>query len=156
LDEKKGRYEYRLVWNDVIYQPGELKVVVYKDGKRWATDIVKTTAPAAKLALKADRKKIAADGRDLAFITVTVEDKSGLMVPQADNAIHFEISGPGAIVATDNGDPTDLTSFQSHERKAFNGLALAIVRSDRPGATTLEASSPGLLSSEVKIKVREP
>ena len=77
------------------YQPGELKVVAYKNGKKWATDRVKTTGPAAKLTLQPDRRRINADGKDLSFVTLTVEDKHGLMVPRADNAVHFEISGPG-------------------------------------------------------------
>jgi beta-galactosidase len=151
---KKEPGEYRIIWNDVAYQPGELKVVAYKNGKRWADDTVQTSGPAAKLVLTANRKKISADGKDLAFITVTVEDKNGIVVPQADNPIHFTTSAPGEIVATDNGDPTDLTSFPSHDRKTFNGLALAIVRGIQPGSMVLQASSPGLLSSKIKIKAK--
>ena len=150
--EKKQPGEYRIIWNDVAYRPGKLKVVAYKNGKRWAQDLVETSGPAARLALEADRKAISADGKDLSFVTVTVEDKNGLVVPPAKNAIHFDISEPGEIVATDNGDPTDLTSFPSHDRKAFNGLALVIVRCDRPGTATLVVSSPGLRSVRTKIK----
>jgi beta-galactosidase len=154
--KKKGPYEYRLVWDNVTYQPGTLKVVAYKDGKKWASDVVKTTGPAAKLILLADRDKIQADGKDLSFVTVKVEDKHGLMVPQAKNAIHFEISGPGEIVATDNGDPTDLTSFQSHDRKVFNGLGLAIVRTKagQPGTIKLIAQSDGLSPAKIQIESR--
>ena len=148
----KGQYEYRLVWDDVQYQPGELKVVAYKNGKRWAKDEVRTTGEPAKIVLTAERKKISADGKDLLYVTAMVEDKKGLTTPLADNAIHFDISGPGEIVATDNGDATDLTAFPSHDRKAFNGLALAIIRSDQPGKVTLEASSPGLKSDRLKFK----
>lgn len=148
---KKGPDEYRLIWNDVAYQPGELKVVAYKNGKRWSNNIVRTSGPAAKLVLTADHKKIGAGGKDLCFITASVEDKDGMLVPLANNAIHFEISGPGEIAATDNGDATDLTSFPSHDRKAFNGLALAIVRCTQPGTAILEASSPGLPASHIKI-----
>ena len=121
---KKEPDQYRLCWNDVKYEPGELKVIAYKNGQPWATNVVQTTGPARKLALQPDRDKIRADGSDLSFVTLTVEDKSGLMVPRADNAIHFKISGPGEIVATDNGDATDLISFPSHDRKAFNGCVL--------------------------------
>ena len=126
--KKKGQYEYRLRWDDVVYQPGELKVVAYKNGKKWATDVVKTTGPAAKLKLQADRNTIKADGQDLSFVTVTVADKDGLLVPRSNNHVHFDIDGPGEIVATDNGDATSFESFQSHERNAFNGLCLVIVR----------------------------
>jgi hypothetical protein len=65
---------------------------------------------------------------ELAFITVRVLDKKGIPVPTADNTIQFEIAGPGEVVATDNGDPADLTAFPSKERKAFNGMALGIIR----------------------------
>jgi beta-galactosidase len=154
--KKKGQYQYRLCWNEVKYKPGELKVVAYKNGKKWATDVMQTTGPAAKLALQPDRDTIRDDGKDLSYVTVKVEDKRGLMVPQADNAIHFKISGPGEIVATDNGDPTDLTSFPSPDRKAFNGLALAIIRSEagQAGTIKLTAESGGLKAAMIAIKTK--
>jgi beta-galactosidase len=155
---KKGKFEYRLRWDDVKYAPGELKVVAYKDGKPWTTASVKTTGPAAKLLLTADRAKIAADGSDLSFITTTVADTEGLMVPRSKPKLKFEITGPGEIVATDNGDPTDHTSFQSTERAAFNGLALAIVRA-KPGASgpiIVKVSADGLAPMETTITATAP
>jgi beta-galactosidase len=154
--KKKGQYEYRLRWDDVVYQPGELKVVAYKNGRKWATDEVKTTGPAAKLSLHPDRDRIRADGRDLSFVTVAVADSSGSMVPRSQNRIRFEIEGPGEIVATDNGDPTNLESFQSKERNAFNGLCLVIVRSEegQPGTIKLTAVSNGLKPASVSIKTK--
>jgi beta-galactosidase len=154
--KKKGQYEYRLRWDDVGYQPGELKVVAYKNGRKWATDEVKTTGPAAKLSLHPDRDRIRADGRDLSFVTVAVADSSGSMVPRSQNRIRFEIEGPGEIVATDNGDPTNLESFQSKERNAFNGLCLVIVRSEegQPGTIKLTAVSNGLKLASVSIKTK--
>ena len=150
----KGPFEYRLHWDDVVYQPGTLKVVAYKNGKKWATDVMKTTGPAKKLTLKADRSKIAADGQDLSYITVTVADKHGLLVPRSNNHIKFEISGPGEIVATDDGDPTSFEPFQAPEHNAFNGLALVIVRAKtgEPGTIKLEAEADGLKSATIKIK----
>ena len=155
--KKKGQYEYRLRWDDVVYQPGELKVVAYKNGRKWATDEVKTTGPAAKLSLHPDRDRIRADGRDLSFVTVAVADSSGSMVPRSQNRIRFEIEGPGEIVATDNGDPTNLESFQSKERNAFNGLCLVIVRSEegQPGTIKLTAVSNGLKPASVSIKTKD-
>ena len=153
--KKKGQYEYRLHWDDVSYQPGELKVIAYKNGKKWATDTMKTTGPATKLVLSPDHSTIKADGRDLSFLTVTIADKSGLLVPRTKNRVSFSISGPGEIVATDNGNAIDLESFQSKERNAFNGLALAIVRSAGvPGTIVVKAESAGLASSEAKIASR--
>jgi beta-galactosidase len=126
----KGEYEYRLRWDDVIYQPGELKVIAYKDGELWAEEIVRTTDEPFRLEATADRSEIKADGRDLSFITVRVTDVFSQTVPVANNLIRFSIEGPGRIVATDNGDPTDFVPFPSNEREAFNGLALVIVQSE--------------------------
>ena len=78
----KGQYEYRLRWDDVTYEPGELKVVAYKNGKAWATDVMKTAGPAAKLLAQADRTMIVADGQDLSFVTITVADKDDVLVPR--------------------------------------------------------------------------
>jgi beta-galactosidase len=155
--KKKEQYQYRIVWNDVTYQPGELKVVAYKNGKKWATEVMKTTGPAQKLTMRPDRAKIQADGYDLSYVTVTVADKSGLMVPRSKNHIQFSIEGPGEIVATDNGDATSLVSFQSPERDAYNGLALVIVRAKpgHAGNIILKAKADGLESCETKIAASE-
>ena len=131
-------------------------MITYKNGKYWATDEMRTAGKAARLQLSADRKIINADGEDLSFITVRVLDEKGVIVPEASNQIQFEISGPGVIVATDNGNAADLTSFQSVERKAFNGLALAIVKTKNrmPGTIKITARSTGLSTSEIIIKAQ--
>jgi beta-galactosidase len=154
--KKKGEYEYRLRWDDVKYEPGELKVIAYKDGKEWATNNMRTAGDASRMTLKPDRATINADGCDLSFITLTVQDDKGVMVPCADNLIKFSISGPGEIVATDNGDPTDMTAFPSHERKAFNGLALVIVKSKRgqTGSVVVTAESDGLPPVTCSVNTR--
>ena len=155
--KKKEQYQYRIIWNDVTYQPGELKVVTYKNGKKWATEVMKTTGPAQKLTMQPDRPKIQADGNDLSYVTVTVADKSGLMVPRSKNHIQFSVEGPGEIVATDNGDATSLVSFQSPERDAYNGLALVIVRAKpgQAGNIVLKAKADGLESCDSKIAARK-
>ncbi|MGH7953364.1 MAG: DUF4982 domain-containing protein, partial [Limisphaerales bacterium] len=154
--KKKGPFEYRLRWDNVKYEPGTLKVVAYKNGKKWATDVVRTTGPAAKILLSPDRALIAADGKDLSYVTATVADKKNLMVPRASNRIHFEISGPGEIIATDNGDPTGLESFQSKDRNAFNGLALVIIRSTASAGTIrLTAHANGLSPATVTISSKK-
>ncbi len=152
--KKKGRYEYRLRWDDVVYEPGELKVVTFKNGKEWATDIMRTAGNASQMDLKPDRATISADGRDLSFVTLTVQDSNGIMVPRANNLIRFSVSGPGEIVATDNGDPTNLVPFPSHEREAFNGLCLVIVRGKpgQPGTIRLKAESKSLQSASVTLQ----
>lgn len=152
--KKKNKYQYRLRWDDTKYEPGELKVIVYKNGKKWAQDVVRTTKKPAMLKATADRTTIAADGKDLSFITVRITDENGLTVPTANNKISFTLEGNGAIIATDNGDPTSFTPFTSREREAFSGLALAVIRSmpDKPGKITLTAKSPGLKEAKVMIQ----
>lgn len=152
--KKKGQYEYRLHWDDVKYEAGALKVVAYRNGKKWAEDLVETTGVATKLEAKADRNIIKSDGKDLSFITVQIADNNNRMVPLSDNQINFSIEGPGEIVATDNGDPTNMVPFPSHERKAFNGLALVMVRSDagKTGIIKVKAKSPGLIDAIVEVK----
>jgi beta-galactosidase len=151
-----GQPAYRIRWDNVPYEPGELKVVAYKNGKKWATDTVKTTGEAKRLELQPDRSTIAGDGHDISFVTLRVADKAGLTVPRAGNLVRFSITGPGEIVATDNGDATDLASFQTTDRKAFNGLALAIVKAKRgqPGVITLTATSDGLTAAKTTIKLK--
>jgi beta-galactosidase len=152
--KQKGPYEYRLRWDDVVYQPGTLKVITYNNGKRWASDEMKTAGNPAKLKLAPDRDRIRADGRDLSFVTVTVTDQDGLTAPRSDNRIHFDLEGPGEIVATDNGDATSFESFQSHDRKTFNGLCLVIVRgkAGQPGKIEVTARADGLEVGTTSIK----
>jgi beta-galactosidase len=154
--KKKGEYEYRLRWDDVAYEPGELKVVAYRKGETWAENVTRTTGAAARLEAAADRSMISADGKDLAFITVMVTDRDGLTVPRSQPLVSFSIEGPGEIVATDNGDPTSFVSFPSHEREAFNGLVLAIIRTKEGsvGQITVNATSPGLAGGRVVLESR--
>ncbi len=152
--KKKAKFEYRLRWDDVVYEPGELKAVAYKAGKIWAEELVRTTDGPAKLQATADRAEIIADGKDLSFITIQITDKDGLMVPRSNNSIEFSIDGPGEIVGTDNGDSYNMESFASHKHEAFNGLALVIVRSKagEKGLITVTAKSNGLAESRIELE----
>ncbi|MBW4888518.1 DUF4982 domain-containing protein [Mucilaginibacter sp. HMF5004] len=152
--KKMQPYESRLRWDSIKYEPGELKVTAYKNGKKWAEDMVKTTGAASKLVLFANRSVIQDNSEDLAFITVQVSDNDGRMVPRTKNKISFSIEGPGEIVATDNGDATNLESFASHTREVFNGLCLVIVRAKagKTGMIKLKAESEGLVSQTILIK----
>ena len=151
---KKGQFEYRLRWEDVKYEPGELKVLAYKNGKKWASAVRKTASAPVRMEMTADRSTIRADGIDLSFVTVRILDKDGVPSPRADNRIRFSIEGPGEIVATDNGDPTSFESFQSPTRAAFNGLCLVIVRSrpGEPGKITVRAESESLESTTIPLQ----
>jgi hypothetical protein len=154
--KKRSAFEYRLRWDNVIYQPGKLMAVAYLHGEKWAREAVQTAGPAEKLAIQPDHDSLRCNGQDLSYVTIFVEDAYGHMVPRANNRIRFEISGPGEIVATDNGDPTDLTVFSSLERNAFNGMALVIVRSKlgQSGMILIKAKSNGLVSAVAQLTVR--
>jgi beta-galactosidase len=154
--KKKAQFEYRLRWDNVIYQPGEVRVIAYKNGMHWAEDKVQTTNETFAIKLQADRDKIQADGKDLAFITVSLVDKNNRLVPTAKNDLVFKLEGPGEIVATDNGDATNMVSFKSKERVAFNGLCLVIVRA-QPGKISelkLIATSKGLTDASIQIETK--
>jgi beta-galactosidase len=149
----KGQFEYRLRWDDVVYEPGKLEVVAYRNGQRWATDTMRTAQAPAALEATPDRATLRADGCDLVFVTVRVTDAAGVTAPRANNRIAFTLAGPGEIVATDNGDPTSFESFQSPARHAFNGLCLAIIRTRRgeTGAITVTATAEGLHAATAVI-----
>jgi len=116
------------------------------------TDEVKTAGSPAKIVLEADRNRIAADGRDLSFVTVKVLDEKGVLVPDAENLVRFKISGEGKIAGVDNGSEIDHEPFKADYRKAFNGLALVVIQStEKKGAIQLEASSDGLKPSALLI-----
>lgn len=152
--QKRGQYDYRLRWDNVTYTPGEISVKAWKDGKEWASASHRTVGAATALNVTADRTEIDGDGKDLSFITVAVVDEKGDTVPAADNEIAFSVvSGPGQIVSTDNGDPRDGTPFPSKTRKAFSGLALAIVRAEAgaSGDIVIEAKAEGLTAGKVTV-----
>jgi beta-galactosidase len=96
---------------------------------------------------------INADGQDLSFVTVTVVDKDGIMVPDADNQVFFSLKGDGKIEAVDNGSQTSMEPFKAEQRRAFNGKCLVIVRSgNKPSNLMLKASSDGLQSAEIALR----
>lgn len=149
--KKKQGEDLHLMWR-VVYEPGTLKAVGWKDGKEFLITENKTAGKPAKIILETDRKLIKADAQDLSFITVKVLDEKGILVPYVDNLIQFKISGEGKIAGVDNGLQTSMESFKADFRKAFNGLCLAVVQStERPGQITLNATSEGLEGASVII-----
>lgn len=154
--QKRAPYQYRFRWDYVTYAPGELRVVAYKGGKVWAEETVRTVGAPARIALKADRSAIRADGEDLSFVEVHLADANGDFIPTDAREVRFAVEGPGEIVATDNGDPTDFTAFPSKTRKLFGGRALAIVRAlpGRRGTITVRATADGLPPTAVQVTTR--
>ncbi len=122
---------YRFVWENVKYAPGTLKVVVKKNGKLWATAQRVTTGAATEVEYEVDRPTIAGDGYDLAYISLSLVDKNGHVVPTDSRKVRFSISGPAKLVGFCNGDPTDHTCMQDKKQRFFNGRMIAIVRSVR-------------------------
>ena len=153
-DDLRFLTKYRIVWQ-VPYAPGTLKAVAYTAGKPVASAEVKTAGAAARVVLAPDRTKIRADGEDLSFVTVRVEDGDGNLVPGADNLVKFAVEGPGRIAAVDNGNAASLEPFQADQRRAFSGLALLIVRSKRGerGEARVSATSDGLAGAVVVLRV---
>jgi len=114
-----------------------------------------TTGPAAKLVLEADRADIAADGEDVAVVTVRVEDANGRLVPVADDEATFQVTGPGRIIGVGNGDPSSHEADKGTVRRAFNGLCVAIVQATRTaGELRVQATAPGLAAGEAAIQCR--
>jgi len=144
-----------LMWR-VGYRPGTLRAVARKSGRVWTTAEVRTAGAPARVALAPDRARIRANGDDLSFVTVTVQDRAGALVPTAEPLIRFRLSGGDAqIVGVDNGDQTSHTSFKANQVRLFNGKALVIIRAGRrPGTVTLTAEADGLTPSAVPIQLR--
>lgn len=155
--QKKGKSVYRFRWDRVAYQPGELHVTTFKNGSFWANATIQTTGDATRLRLTTYRGRdaIKSDGADLSFVSVAVVDDKGNVVPQGNQTVTFSVKGPAEIIATDNGDPTDFNPFPSKDRKAFGGLALAIVRANAgaSGSITVTAAARGLQSAETILKI---
>jgi beta-galactosidase len=140
---------------DVPWQPGELRAEARHDGKVVATDVVRTAGEPAKVRLSVDRSRIAADGQDLAFVTVEIVDAQGVICPEAFNLVRFAVTGPATLAAVGNGDSTSHADFQADHAATYHGKLLAIVRAGAaPGAVALKATSDGLEAAELTIEIR--
>ena len=146
---------YRLVWNGVIYEPGEIKAIAYDEkGNPVKETIIKTAEKPAKVKLIPDRKTIKGDGDDMAFIYVEVVDKNGVLCPFADNLIHFNIKGPAEIVAVDNGNPISTEPFCADFRRVFHGKCVVYIRSllEKRGKIEFFAKAEGLEEDMIIIE----
>ena len=147
---------YRLMWNETVYEPGELKVVAFdNNGKPVSEKIVRTAGKPHHLIATSSRDVLAADGEDLSYITIQVADKDGNIVPTDNRRVKFAVNGAGKFEATANGDPTCLLPFQNSEMDLFSGAATAIVRSsDHPGTITFTAKASGVKPVTLTIDVK--
>lgn len=148
-----SRNQYRFTWENVVYEPGVVEVVVRKNGQPWATARRVTAGDAAAVKAEVDRDTIVADGHDLAFISLTLTDAEGNVMPIDSRKVSFSIEGPAVLAGFCNGDPTDWTCMQDTNQRFFNGRLLAVVRS-KPGETgtaTITVKPEGL--PEIKVPV---
>lgn len=147
---------YRLVWPEVTYQPGEIRVVAYDaEGNAAAEKTVRTAGKARSLVVIPNRTEVDATGDELVYFTIKAVDKDGNFVPVDERTVEFEVSGAGSFEATANGDPTCLMPFHEPRMKLFSGAATAIVRAaDVPGVLTLRAKARGVRAGEASVAVK--
>ncbi len=156
LGEKKilDSDNLHLEWN-VIYEPGVLLAIAKNNGQEVCRKEIKTAGLPAKIEIIPDRKEIKADGYDLCYVTIKMLDKDGNFCPAANNRIKLEIKGAGIIAATGNGNPVNHAFFNAKEIDAFNGMCLAIIKSEKKsGKIILYAKSKGLKEAKIEIKAK--
>lgn len=153
-NKQSNQHRYRLMWMDVKYEPGTLKVVAFdKYGKAIAEKEIHTAGKPHHLELSSDREFIHADGKDLCYITATVVDKDGNHCPTADNQLNFNVKGEGKFRAVCNGDATSLEMFHLPSMKAFSGkLVVTLQASDVKGDLLLEVIGKGLKKAQITVK----
>lgn len=147
------QHRYRLMWMDVVYEPGELKVVAYdQDGRVAEERIVKTAGKPHRLILETPHQRIDADGKSLAYVRVKVVDKDGNLCPDEKQLVHFTVKGAGIYRAGANGDPTSLDLFHEPKMHLFSGQLTAIVQAgEEPGEIQLEAKAKGLKAAKIQV-----
>ena len=146
---------YRLMWNDVIYQPGEVKVTAYDENGNPADEkIIKTAGKPHHLVLSSNRTSMKADGEDLVYITVQVADKNGNLVPTDTRKVNFKVSGAGKFRAAANGDPTCTELFHEPDMTLFSGALTAIIQSsEESGKIVFEAYAKGVKPAKIILNV---
>ena len=147
---------YRLMWMDVKYEPGTIKVVAFDDnGNAVAEQETHTAGKPYKLVLEADKTQIDADGKDLSFVTVSVVDKNGIPCPTATNQLQFNVKGDGVFRAACNDDATSLEMFHLPTMKLFSGKLVVLVQSaSKAGEIELKVAGKGLQTAKIKIDTK--
>lgn len=154
--KENNQTRYRLMWKDVKYEPGTLKVVAYDEsGNAVATEEVHTAGKPHHIELVTDRTQLTADGKDLAFVTVKVVDEKGNLCPDADNLVKFSVTGAGTYRAAANGDATSLEQFHLPQMHLFKGMLTAVVQSsEKSGKMTFKVEGKGLKAAQVSLEVK--
>ncbi len=150
--EEELEARYRLIWDAVPFKAGELKAVAYREGNAIDSVCIRTAGKPHHISLKSSRPTLKANGKDLAYITVSVLDKDGNLCPMDSSLLCFKVSGSGSYRAAANGDPTCLDIFHKPKMHVFNGkLTVIIQSSEKPGIIRLQAKGPQLRSTVLKI-----
>lgn len=146
-------HRFRLMWNNVHYEPGELTAVAYDmDGKEMDRTTVRTAGKPYAIELVPAKESLTADGKDLIYVTVRIVDKEGNLCPLDSRKVRFDVSGSGKFRAVANGDPTCLELFHLPEMSTFNGMLTVIVQSDgTAGPVSLTAKADGLKTAKIKF-----
>ena len=149
--------KYRLRWMDVVYEPGELKAVAYKGGKKIGESVMRTAGAAAAIRLTADRVELSASGEDLCYVLVEAVDSKGTVCALAENMVHFEVEGCGEIAGVGHGNPLSLEPFVADYRKLFYGKAMVIVRAKEGdgGVIRVVGRSEGLREGRALLEVQK-
>ncbi|HTS11154.1 MAG TPA: beta-galactosidase GalA [Candidatus Limnocylindrales bacterium] len=151
LGSKNVERNSHVQWK-VKYAPGVIAARGMKDGKVVLVDKRETTGNPAKIVLRPDRLKIAADGEDVSVVVVEIQDAQGRVMPTASNDVRFKVSGAGRLIGVGNGDPSSHESDKGNNRSAFNGLCCAIVQSLKSaGEIRVDAASDGLAPASATI-----
>lgn len=136
----------------VRYEPGMVEAVAWKNGEAVRRKTIRTAGSPAQIRLTPDRREIAADGRDLSYVTVEILDKDGNLCPDADNLVEFEVEGSGFIAGVDNGSQTSMERFKDNKRKAFYGKCMLVVQNNgKAGRISVRAVAEGLKEAEAVI-----
>lgn len=153
---EKSHERFRIIWDDVIYEPGEIKAVAYRNGEITGESFMRTSGEPVQLKLSPDRSELTSSGCDLSYILVEAMDELGNFCPLADNLIRFKIEGPAAIEAVGNGNPQSTEPFVADYRHLFNGKAMLIIRSikNKKGVINIKASANGLKEAEASLIIK--
>ncbi|MEJ6949654.1 glycoside hydrolase family 2 TIM barrel-domain containing protein [Natronospora cellulosivora (SeqCode)] len=157
IDHENGKADELVAWWKIPYQEGELKALAYDEkGNLIATDIRKSFGDAKKISLKADKEQLIANGQDLIFVEISMEDEDGNIVENANNRVHVQVSGAGRLVGLDNGDSTDYDQYKGLSRRLFSGKLMAIIAATfETGKIQIEVFSQGMESEILEFQAQE-
>jgi len=145
---------YRLRWEDMVYKPGELKAVAYRDGRKIGEAVMRTAGPPARIRLTPERPTMPVSGDELHYVLLEVLDARGAPCPLADNMIRFAVNGPARIAGIGNGNPLGLDPFTDDREALFHGKAMLILRATagQSGPIRITATADGLEKGQVELQ----